>query len=355
MRKLQKDILIGFFITVGILLLAELGLRIFWKVKWPQDQRWWSYGDELGGVRYVLGKYELNKSPIGFAGNVNSLGYRGPEWSIQKDKNVYRIVCVGDSVVLGLRSTKTDADFPHQLEIILNQELKGKNIRYEVLNAGLGSNNSSQSLYRLQNELLSYHPDMVIVSVGMNDINETNPYFPSSYHKEGFVRKLTKHSFLVRTWVGLLFKVIIPKIPLSQKELEAKKEVFSKFVPNLYFSNFTNMVKICKDKNVKIVFLTLATLATNIHAEQHINKIRIPSYMRSLFLYQIVIRRYNENIHQVGLRENVPVIDLCNFFDNLPNADEYYVDHVHFNDTGYKLYAKKLAEELRGKKILPGF
>ncbi|MBI3012384.1 MAG: SGNH/GDSL hydrolase family protein [Elusimicrobia bacterium] len=347
-RNLKIDLLIGLGVTIGLLLSAEMGLRLYWKIKWPQDLEWWK-ADGQAGAKYKPGTYGL-QSPIGFSGQVNSLGYRGPEWTRGKGRRTYRMICVGDSVVLGLCAKQPESDFPTQLENLLNRNHQGKKI--EVLNAGLGGNNSSQTLYRLKTELAELQPDCVIISVGLNDLIELNPGLPATYRTGGLARNLTKRSYLVRTFFGVVYKVLLPKLPHTPEELERKKRVFDQFVPHLYISNLTEMARICRERNVQIVFATLPHIVYMRDMDRYFGKVSLPYYARDIHLYRLLVDRYNESIHQVGTRENVPVAEMADFFKSLPNGSEFLVDNCHFTDAGYHLYAQALEKELRDKGVI---
>lgn len=352
MNRVYRDIFIGLGITLGLVIFAELGLRLFWRVMWPQDIGPRGTWTEEGGWRLLPGRYTAENSPLAHPVVFNSIGYRGEEWSAEKPKNVFRIICAGDSVVMGMGTATSEGDFPRQLEFLLNKQSKGKSLRYQVYNAGLGANNSFQTLHRIQNELFAYQPDMLIVSVGLNDLEGTNPGLPKAYQRGGAVKQIAQHSYLIRAWAGLMFKVIIPKIKMTEKELEVKKKMFSEFIPESYRENLSEMAKIAREKKVKIAFVTLPTLISTPGAEKHPDRIRVPYYARDRTLYKMMVKRYNDSIRETGKKENVAVADLADFFENMKGGAEYFWDNAHINDEGYRIYAKKLLAELTKKGML---
>lgn len=344
--NLRRDVLIGLGITLVLFAVAEAGLRIYWKVKWPQDPRYWQF-HEQAGFKYVPGKYSVEKSLVGFEGNVNSLGYRGPEWKKEKEPGVTRIVCLGDSVVLGLRGTTPDASFPRQLEILLNENKRGSVKRFEVLNGGLGSNTSSQALYRLKTEFLDYRADLVIVQVGFNDMNESNPMVPASYRPGGWIKSVCQRSFLVRTLAGVIFKVVIPKMHLSPEQAEKRREKFENYTPEPFRSNMMEISKICRERNIRAVFITLSLRLNTEDADRHPQRQDHPPYFaRDLSLYKTLVRRYNETIQGIGKEMSVPVADMAGFWERVPQGSRYFNDFVHFNDEGYSLYGRELLKKL---------
>jgi lysophospholipase L1-like esterase len=77
----------------------------------------------------------------------------------------FRIICLGDSNTFGL-AVDDQYSYPAQLSQVLNNELGG---RAEVINAGVPGYSSRQGLVYLQERLLKYRPNLVIVGFGKND------------------------------------------------------------------------------------------------------------------------------------------------------------------------------------------
>ena len=82
-----------------------------------------------------------------------------------RQKGVYRIMCIGESTTQG------------QYPAFLEQALNGRDLgtRFSVIDRGLGGTSTSELLERLETDLDSYHPDMVVAMMG---INERGPYMP---------------------------------------------------------------------------------------------------------------------------------------------------------------------------------
>lgn len=83
-----------------------------------------------------------------------------------RQKGSYRIMCVGESTTAGI--------YPELLEEILNR--RGAGIRFAVINKGVPGVNTSRILERLEKELDTYNPDMVIAMMGLNDTGRHIPY-----------------------------------------------------------------------------------------------------------------------------------------------------------------------------------
>jgi len=97
--------------------------------------------------------------------SINSEGFRGPEqWRGETD--VYRILCVGDSVTFGY-NVDQEATFPRQLQNALRRRYPG--VPIEVTNAGVPGWTWVQGLHFLEREGLALRPNLVIAAHGTND------------------------------------------------------------------------------------------------------------------------------------------------------------------------------------------
>jgi tetratricopeptide (TPR) repeat protein len=82
-----------------------------------------------------------------------------------KHKGTYRILCLGES---------TTADqWPPHLEEVLNQRHAG--VRFSVIDKGVRATQTPIILAHLESNLNTYHPDMVVAMIGLND---RAPYIP---------------------------------------------------------------------------------------------------------------------------------------------------------------------------------
>jgi lysophospholipase L1-like esterase len=121
------------------------------------------------GAGYTLMKpgshYEFQSIPV----DVNSHGLRSPETSYEKPPATFRILNLGDSIVMGWGVREEDT-YGRQLESVLN-ESKGGDLRIEVINAGVPGWNLENALAYLQSEGLRYQPDLILLGLTLaNDI-----------------------------------------------------------------------------------------------------------------------------------------------------------------------------------------
>lgn len=98
---------------------------------------------------------------------INSHGFRDGEFSLEKPKDVYRIIVIGDSVTFGWLQRQNEI-YPEILEQRLN-ETAPTGRRYEVYNLGVGGYNAAQELELLRSKGMAYHPDLILVGYCSND------------------------------------------------------------------------------------------------------------------------------------------------------------------------------------------
>lgn len=165
--------------------------------------------DDMSYLRpSVLLGYELipNFSAPNFHARVNSYGLIGREYKINKDKNIFRLLILADSIGL--------SEWPGRfLEENLNTNFFSKqNKNCEVWTLGVPSYDVRRYALYLKHKGLNYNPDMVIIFLFMNDFwlntniyyktkNGTTEYhFPISEISKVYIPNpfLMKHSYLYR-------------------------------------------------------------------------------------------------------------------------------------------------------------
>ena len=80
-------------------------------------------------------------------------------------RNVRRIVCLGDSIT---QAGEEQGGYVWLLRRTLSALYPAQNI--EVINAGISGHKSGDMLARFQRDVLDKKPDMVTISVGVNDV-----------------------------------------------------------------------------------------------------------------------------------------------------------------------------------------
>ncbi len=97
--------------------------------------------------------------------SINRYGFRGRDYSLEKPKDVYRIVVLGDSITFG-NNLPADQNYP----AVLEKNFLKSNRPVEVLNLGLGGYDTLQEVATLEDIGLQFSPDLVILGYCINDI-----------------------------------------------------------------------------------------------------------------------------------------------------------------------------------------
>lgn len=99
--------------------------------------------------------------------STNSLGLSDKEWQKSKPDSIFRIIALGDSFTEG-DGAPADSTWP----ILLEQQLLQEGKAVEVFNAGVCGSDPFHELMLLKYRLMDYQPDLVIVTLAMQDLLE---------------------------------------------------------------------------------------------------------------------------------------------------------------------------------------
>ena len=164
---------IGIFFGVLILMFgfAELVVRILYKdttIMFPRYHTDAVYGDyRLRTIRpdsnyfhsSIDGRWEFTTNRQGFR-NYKDFQYEKPE-------GVIRVVALGDSHTQGF---EVHQDYTYSS--IIQRYLNGKGIKAEVINTGVSGFSNAEELLLLENELVKYEPDYVVLGFFANDFQD---------------------------------------------------------------------------------------------------------------------------------------------------------------------------------------
>ena len=95
---------------------------------------------------------------------INSLGFRGGEFSVEKPNTVYRIFMLGGSTMFGYGATSDETTIPGYVQEFFQNNYEGIDI--QVINAGIQGADSFAELNLIETKLLNYSPNMIITSMG---------------------------------------------------------------------------------------------------------------------------------------------------------------------------------------------
>lgn len=97
--------------------------------------------------------------------SINSHGFRGNEYAVEKPPGIFRIVVIGDSIAFG-NGLVAGTEFP----AVLEKQYREAGQAVEVLNLALGGYDTLQEIATLEDIGLKFKPDLVILAYCINDI-----------------------------------------------------------------------------------------------------------------------------------------------------------------------------------------
>ena len=97
---------------------------------------------------------------------INSYGFRGEEFSEQKPENTYRIFALGGSSTFGL-GVYDDESWPVYLQKKFDKIDLGVDV--EIINAGINAANSGTERKLIEEQIVNFDPDLIIMYDGWND------------------------------------------------------------------------------------------------------------------------------------------------------------------------------------------
>jgi len=217
----------------------------------------------------------------------NSLGFRGSEFSEIKPSNTYRIFMVGGSTMIGSGESSDETTIPGILQKMFDSDNSVQKI--EVINAGMSGGNSDTELRLINEKLIAFSPDLVIIYDGWNDL------------RADYAVEYTKEAWELMCELGKRgnFDVIITHQPIAG----------------------------FGDKK-----LTQQETVNSLRGEDHKG-------------YQIIVDKPTYDYmgrELLSLQDDCNVVDLRGIFDDI-NGPIYW-DHGHVSDTGNLILAEKFHE-----------
>lgn len=348
MKKLKKisiNILIFFVgLLVGVLLLEFLVKILPQEItkidnSIPGDERIYSL------TRFVKFKHNFSRVWTGLGPptiwHYNNLGFRDRPVSIQKPENVFRVVVIGDSIVMGF-GVEDFESFPRDLEQILKPQVVDPKMKhFEVINMGIQGYSSPQYLALLQEEALKLNPDLVIVTIyPSNDL-----LGGVSFEKDKLYRKLMAvPDFIPFTFnqtlkeKSKLYLFLLTKYYTLVKQYESSykpQEIDTEYGLELMRNDVINMQKISKNKNIPVVFLVLPH----------------PKEVKGDISYSENQKKLIDSLKYLQVLYYDSFADLQRYSD----IDDLYMDQLddHFSPKGNKYFATLLAKFLWDNKLVP--
>ncbi|PKK83451.1 MAG: hypothetical protein CVT49_08505 [candidate division Zixibacteria bacterium HGW-Zixibacteria-1] len=180
----------------------------------------------------------------------NSQNLLGDEIPNEKEKNVFRILLLGDSSPVGLGLKSRNQAFGEILRYMLDLEFHG-NRKFELINAAVSGYSSEQIWRFLQKKGWVLQPDLVLLYCGNNDASISGQcrdldLFQKQRLKN--IRRLCSHSALYRILKNLL-------LSLSGTDAPEAHSLKLRVPPERYTENLENIIEQCHRHNCPLIIL----------------------------------------------------------------------------------------------------
>jgi len=178
----KKQGVLGIIGIVILLLAIEAVANVWWTTQihceFEQNEIFQNF-DEVEKRQLCLDLYNLKISGDEIIPNqstdsitINSLGFRGPEFFTIKPPDTHRIFMIGGSTIFGAGATSDKTTIPGYTQQFLGENNTGFNL--EVVNAGIQGADSNTELKLIEQKLVRFSPDLIIVYDGWNDLRANN-------------------------------------------------------------------------------------------------------------------------------------------------------------------------------------
>lgn len=187
----------------------------------------------------------------------NSFGLRNiEETKLIKHADTIRILAVGDSFTLGPYVNNQDT-YPAKLEKYLRKE----GVKVEVLNAGVSGYTLKDELEYLEEKGLALKPDLIILGVYENDLNDYASIRRDIFSRKVNKEKVRKYGYLLTLAKKSSLLNFIEKIART-KVVQINVENFNREVANNsselleeYIQDLDKYLDLITRNNVKTIFL----------------------------------------------------------------------------------------------------
>lgn len=199
-----------------------------------------------------------------------------------------KVIFFGDSIT---EAGVQPSGYITQLRDIIKNEAQSDN--YELIGAGIGGNKVYDLYLRLEQDVLTSNPDVVVIYIGVNDV----------WHKQSY-------------------------------GTGTDPDKFEKF--------YLAIIKKLKEKNIQVILCTPAVVGERTDFSNQLDG--------DLNSYSAIIRKIagNQNLPLVDLRKAFLEYNVLNNHEN-KESGVLTTDRVHLNEKGNKLVAEKIWQILKTK------
>ena len=359
---------------VSIFLLGELGIRIHDVIK--GHNFFSNYRDKLVindktanpiPFRTFGPKYYAEKDGVKYISSSHNELY-----SLSKPKNTFRIICFGGSTTRNEWSyEKYKIHYPLVLQGLLQKAYPEKKI--EVINVGFDAYATPHFLILLELDVISWSPDLVIISENINDISASywvnfsfdysNKYGQDVYNVPDYTKEFTITNALFH-WSSFYWyikdKIDIIKQGFLEKEIanyeknNINKQTIgnepSKISQYIFRRNLLTFYYISHNWGIPVLYASQPMKANANESDYLPNKLD-----PRLFVNVTPSEKIAHHIFFNKIIKDVADSTGSYYLDNdslLAGKAEYFIDAVHYTKLGIEKVANNYFDYIKSQKII---
>lgn len=368
MRARARELLLALGSVAVVALIADVALSLTGIVPTFHDL-YSNYSLHYRAGAFTLGRLEPNQVlevPGGPRLEINSRGYRGPEPAIPKPSGTFRIVFLGGSQVFD----QNGDNWP----IRVGERLSTPERPVDVINAGIPSHRTVDSIGKLLTELWTWEPDVVVLCQAWNDIKyftrlspdatyaELYRPMPEDWRKEpSWIDQVLGASSFYRLARTRMYRIThgnegearrrdvareTPgEAPISARASgQRASRTFSEWAVRQYALDVEMICDIAASVGARAVLCTQPRLPTAASTADERAKI---SYDYVGMSHDEILEAFaicDRVIEEVASRKQAVFLDLSEL---LSGRSDLFADHIHFNEAGSAEAARVVADGLQ--------
>lgn len=274
---------------------------------------------------------------IAYDVSINKHGFRGPDFELEKQKGVYRVLCLGDSTTFSVY-VKEGKTYPE----VLQRELAKDYEQIEVINGGHPAWGTSDELRFLKERAIKLKPDLIVhLFCGNDPLDIVDPAgAQGNYAKK--LRQIDEGPSLADT---LRFNTAIgemeTRIHIMWKQWRGKKRHFefnngpiTEGQWSLYKETYKGLAAFCKEQKISLVTACFPRMREESTLED----------------------RLETKVALIAGKNAVPMIPLARAFRAAEKNDEklYWMPiDSHANERGCEIIGLEIAKYLKASKVGP--
>jgi len=262
---------------------------------------------------------------------INVHGLRGDDFVAEKPEGAFRILGLGDSFTFGA-GVRNDDTFVSQLERALNAG--DGSPRFEVINCGVASYNTSDEVIYLENRWAAFEPDLVLLTFVINDAYDDAVFGP--LHR-GYVEEVTRLVQTRQVWGSRLAAWVLDRWLRAQEGRRTREIYLSQFsddpmIEGHNWSDCRQGFERARDLGHRDGFRFAIVIFPELHA------------LDGDYPFESLHAMARAEAERLG----IPVLDLLDAFRGSPAADLWVhpTDH-HPNEVGHAIAAEAIREFLQ--------